>query len=103
MRRTGKRASVPLTATEGISGAGTTKLVLLEVLDIYSILSEKMQCFLNGAIGEGKQHAVLGRLMPDFLPARDDEEVALLPIDDEVVADMCATATLDRRKHGRVC
>jgi len=57
---------------------------------------------LNGAIGEGEQHTVLGRLMPDFLPARTTKMSRFLPIDDEVVADMRATAAFDGREYGGI-
>src|SRR3954452_24816766 len=104
MRRTGKRASVPATATEGTGGGGMTKGVFV-VSGIAAVLSEQIERFLDGSVGVGEQNGVsVRRLVPHAVPGGHHEDVPLAPLDHEVLAqarrDHAAPAPLDRNVHG---
>src|SRR6185503_7727477 len=62
---------------------------------IVAPLAEQVQCLLYGAVGEGEQDGLVGCLVHDGLPARDDEDIARLPVDDEVRADARAAPPFD--------
>src|SRR5690349_7418358 len=105
MRRTGKRAFVPATATDDIGGGGITNSLLLS--NIASVLPEQVQSFLDWPVRIGKQHGVgLLRFVPHAMPRRDAKNVALGPFDDEILArpigDDTAPASLDRHDDCRI-
>src|SRR5262249_17976544 len=111
MRLTGNRAAVPATATVGNVGAGRTSLgvagIFMVVSGIAAVLPKQMQGFLDRPVGIGEQHGVVAaRLVPDAMPGGHNENVALVPLDDEVLAGACGddatSASLDRHEHGRV-
>src|ERR1700730_7927772 len=109
MRRTGKRAFVPATATDDTGGGGMTNSGVAGVSGIAAALPDQVQRLLNGPIGEGEQHgvSVLRGLVPDAVPGRHDEDVPLAPLDHEILArarrDNTAPASLDRGEDGSAC
>src|SRR5262245_36614523 len=54
---------------------------------IESFLAEELQHFLDGPVGEREEHALVTGFVNDSFPARHDEDVARLPVDDEIRSD----------------
>src|SRR5581483_4124846 len=107
IRRTGKRAEALWTATDACGGGDRTKFEPVTVSSIAAVLSEKMQGFLNGAIGIREDHGVAADgFMTYAMPGRHHEDVALAPRDDDVLAgprrDHAAALAFDRHEHSRV-
>src|SRR5262245_39897028 len=69
---------------------------------IVTVLTEQLQRFLHRTIGEGKQDGLIAGIVCHRLPARHHEDVARLPLDDEVCAYPAASVPFDRYEDGRV-
>ena len=61
-----------------------------------------MQRFLNGAVGKRKQNALLGCLVSDGFPARNDENIVALPVHCKIVADVRASPPFNGHEDSRV-
>src|SRR5438309_1383617 len=103
MRRTGKRATVPATATEGAGGGSNTNSLILGPsifgLSVAPVLAPKIQLLLDRPVGIAEQHRLLRCLVRHLFPARHDENVPRLPFE-YLVPDLAAPATFDRHEHG---
>src|SRR5579872_5572001 len=66
-----------------------------------ALLAPEVEAFLNRAVGEGEEDGLALRLVHDPGPARDDEVVALLPMEG-LVADRAFALAFDHREHRTV-
>src|SRR5262245_40747691 len=69
---------------------------------IVSLLTEQLQCFLDGPVGKRKEDGLVVGGVYHRLPARHDEDVPRLPVNHEVRTDACLAPTFDRHEDRRV-